>query len=156
MLLSCGSSREFERSAAIADGLDNARALPKKSLTEMAAILRQSEGAICMDTGLAHVSAALDVPTVTLYGPTDPGLIGATGNRSGHIVATGYDCIPCYRRECVVPGYRGKVSQCLGRIEPAKVWRTFSRLTGETRIISSSTEVGNEQQEDDEAGFSPI
>ena len=129
VLLTCGSEKEYRRSAAIAEGLDNARVLTKKSLTEMAGILTHSAGAICMDTGLAHVAAALDVPTVTLYGPTDPALIGATGNRSRHLVATGYDCIPCYRRDCVVPGYRGKVSQCLARIEPEQVWDTFSRLT---------------------------
>ena len=128
VLLTCGSEEEYRRSAAIAEGLENARVLPRKSLTDMAGILKNSAGAICMDTGLAHVSAALDVPTVTLYGPTDPALIGATGNRSRHLVATGYDCIPCYRRDCVVPGYRGNVAQCLARMEPAQVWRAFSRL----------------------------
>ena len=128
VLLTCGSDLEYRRSSAIAAGLENAEVLPKLTLTEMAAILKNGSGAICMDTGLAHMAAALDIPTVTLYGPTDPALIGATGRQSTHIVATGYDCIPCYRRDCVVPGYRGKVSQCLARIEPAAVWEAFSRL----------------------------
>ena len=107
VLLTCGSDEEFRRSSIIAKGLKNAQVLAKSTLTEMAATLKGSSGAICMDTGLAHLSAALDVPTVTLYGPTDPDLIGATGRRSQHVVAAGFECIPCYRRECVVPGYRG-------------------------------------------------
>jgi len=75
VVLTCGSAVEYEKSSAIAAGLSNARALPRISLTEMAAVLKRSSGAICMDTGLAHLAAALAVPTVTLYGPTDPGLI---------------------------------------------------------------------------------
>ncbi|WP_319802527.1 glycosyltransferase family 9 protein, partial [Candidatus Symbiopectobacterium sp. NZEC135] len=31
------------------------------------------------DTGLSHLTAALDRPNITLYGPTDPGLIGGYG-----------------------------------------------------------------------------
>ena len=130
VVLTSGSELEYERSRRIADGLGNARVLARRPLTDMAAILRGSRGAICMDTGLAHLAAALGVPTVTLYGPTDPALIGATGPRSRHIVATGYDCIPCYRRICAVPGYRGTQAQCLRRIGPEQVWDLFAELGG--------------------------
>jgi len=130
VLLTSGSEKERQRCCEIAKGLENASVLPRKSLTEIAAILRASRGAICMDTGLAHVSAALDVPTVTLYGPTDPALIGATGARSTHLVAGGYACIPCYRKECVVAGYRGSEAQCLRQISPEVVWQAFARLVG--------------------------
>ncbi|MGL5739865.1 MAG: glycosyltransferase family 9 protein, partial [Plesiomonas shigelloides] len=34
---------------------------------------------ISVDTGLSHLTAALDIPNITLYGPTDPGLIGGYG-----------------------------------------------------------------------------
>lgn len=128
-----GSAPEYERSRAIAANLANAHVLPRKSLTELAAILRGGAGAICMDTGLAHVAAALDVPTVTLYGPTDPRLIGATGRHSTHLVASGYGCIPCYERQCSVGGYRGPESQCLKRIEPDTVWRAFLEIRNRAR-----------------------
>ncbi len=120
-----GTPEEREHCRAIVQGLDNARVLPRKTLTELAGILVASEGAICMDTGLAHVAAALDVPTVTLYGPTDPRLIGATGRHSRHIVAGGYDCIPCYRRLCLVGEYSGPQAQCLKQVDPIGVWRAF-------------------------------
>ncbi|RLR17236.1 lipopolysaccharide heptosyltransferase 1, partial [Sodalis-like symbiont of Bactericera trigonica] len=35
--------------------------------------------AVSVDTGLSHLAAALDRPNLTLYGPTDPGLIGSYG-----------------------------------------------------------------------------
>ncbi|MFA5631247.1 MAG: lipopolysaccharide heptosyltransferase I [Porticoccaceae bacterium] len=130
VLLTSGSEQERERCRRIAEGLDNAVVLPRKTLSEIAALLLASRGAICMDTGLAHVSAALDVPTLTLYGPTDPALIGATGGRSRHLLASGYPCIPCYNRLCSVPGYQGPEAQCLKKIMPDEVWQAFCELAG--------------------------
>jgi heptosyltransferase-1 len=34
---------------------------------------------------LGHLSAALDAPTIALYGPTDPKLIGTVGKNQVHI-----------------------------------------------------------------------
>ena len=34
---------------------------------------------VSVDTGLSHLTAALDRPNITVYGPTDPGLIGGYG-----------------------------------------------------------------------------
>jgi heptosyltransferase-1 len=42
-------------------------------------------GVVSVDTGLSHLTAALDKPNFTLYGPTDPGLIGGYG-KNQHIV----------------------------------------------------------------------
>ena len=37
------------------------------------------EFVVSVDTGLSHLTAALDRPNITVYGPTDPGLIGGYG-----------------------------------------------------------------------------
>ncbi len=128
VLLPWGSSAEHLQAQRLALGHANAQVLPRLALTALAAVLVRSNGAVCADTGLAHVSAALDVPTVTLYGATDPGLIGATGTRSTHLVADGYPCIPCYRRQCKVPGYAGPEAQCMKNLAPALVWRALTNL----------------------------
>ena len=54
-------------------------------LLGLAGMLLEVQGAVAVDTGLAHLSAALDVPTVSLYGPTDTRLIGAYGSNQLHI-----------------------------------------------------------------------
>lgn len=49
------------------------------SLEEIARILAGAKFVVSVDTGLSHLTAALNRPNVTLYGPTDPGLIGGYG-----------------------------------------------------------------------------
>ena len=53
--------------------------LPKLTLTELADQIANAKAVISVDTGLAHLTAALDKPDITLYGATDPKLIGIYG-----------------------------------------------------------------------------
>jgi len=126
VVLPWGTAGEEAQARRLAEGHAHARVLPRLQLTALAAVFLRSRGAVCVDTGLAHVSAALDVPTVTLYGATDPRLIGATGGNSTHLVAQGYPCIPCYRRRCRVPGYSGPEAQCMKRLLPERVWAALT------------------------------
>lgn len=49
------------------------------SLEDVARVLAGAKFVVSVDTGLSHLTAALDRPNITLYGPTDPGLIGGYG-----------------------------------------------------------------------------
>ncbi len=80
-----GSDAERERAERVADRSGSARVLPRLDLLGLAGMLLEVQGAVAVDTGLAHLSAALDVPTVSLYGPTDTRLIGAYGRNQVHI-----------------------------------------------------------------------
>nr|MCF0387585.1 lipopolysaccharide heptosyltransferase 1 [Klebsiella pneumoniae] len=42
---------------------------------------------VSVDTGLSHLTAALDKPNFTLYGPTDPGLIGGYGKNQHTLIS---------------------------------------------------------------------
>jgi heptosyltransferase-1 len=53
--------------------------LPKLSLQQVAEVLAGAKAVVSVDTGLSHLTAALDRPNITLFGPTDPGLIGGYG-----------------------------------------------------------------------------
>lgn len=74
-----GNEAEKQRAEQIAEGLAGVKVLPKLSLTELAAQIAHAQAVISVDTGLAHLTAALDKPNITLYGPTDPQLIGTYG-----------------------------------------------------------------------------
>ena len=87
VLLPCGNDEERERARQIASISPQAYALPKLSLNEVAAIINKASGAVCSDTGLAHLAAVAGIPTVTLYGATDPKLIGTYGKNQQHIIS---------------------------------------------------------------------
>lgn len=80
-----GNEQERERAERIAGQGDNMEVLPRLGLLELAGLLRQVQGAVAVDTGLGHLGAALDVPTVSLYGPTSTRLIGAYGRNQVHL-----------------------------------------------------------------------
>jgi heptosyltransferase-1 len=82
-----GNQAEKQRARRIADRASNAQVLPKLDLLGLAGMLMEVDGVVAVDTGLAHLSAALDVPAVSLYGPTDIDLIGAYGRNQTHVAA---------------------------------------------------------------------
>ncbi len=74
-----GAPHEEARAKRLAEGFDYVDVLPRMSLGDVARILAGAKFVVSVDTGLSHLTAALDRPNVTLYGPTDPGLIGGYG-----------------------------------------------------------------------------
>ncbi len=84
-----GNAAERERAQRIAVGCADVAALPPLDLTALAGRLLRARGAVAVDTGLAHLAAALAVPGVTLYGPTSPRLVGTLGPNQVHLRLTG-------------------------------------------------------------------
>lgn len=90
-----GALHERERAERLAAGIAGAEVLPRLNLHALATVLAQASAVVAVDTGLGHLSAALDIPAVSLYGPTRPGLIGAYGANQIHLSAA--DCPPATR-----------------------------------------------------------
>ncbi len=74
-----GNQAEHKRAEVIAAAGLSAKVLPRMRLHDLAAVLVYSSGVIGVDTGLAHLAAALQVPGVTLYTATSPNLTGTRG-----------------------------------------------------------------------------
>lgn len=74
-----GAPHEEARAKRLAEGFDFVEVLPRLSLEDIAHVLAGAKFVVSVDTGLSHLTAALDRPNITLYGPTDPGLIGGYG-----------------------------------------------------------------------------
>jgi heptosyltransferase-1 len=85
ILLPWGNPQEHELVQRLAATDPNVQVLPKLKLTEIASILSNATAAVCVDTGLSHLAAALNLPNITLYGPTDPALIGTLGKAQIHM-----------------------------------------------------------------------
>ena len=75
-VLPWGNTREQERSRRLATRIPGAVATPKLNLDQVAALLAGAHAIVGVDTGIAHLAAALHRPTIGLYTATDPVLTG--------------------------------------------------------------------------------
>ncbi|GBU12015.1 heptosyltransferase I [Enterobacterales bacterium] len=82
-----GAEHEYQRAMRLAEGFDYVEVQPKLSLQQVAEMLAGARAVVSVDTGLSHLTAALDRPNITLYGPTDPGLIGGYGRNQQSLIA---------------------------------------------------------------------
>jgi len=80
-LVNCGPGEEDLFRAVLAASGGTARPT-KGSVTELIALTRRARLFIGGDTGPLHLAAALGVPVVAIFGPTDPGRNGPYGTRS--------------------------------------------------------------------------
>lgn len=124
--LAWGNAAEKARAERIAAASTGAEVLPALSLIQMASILAGATGVISVDTGLGHMAAALSVPAVSLYGPTNPKLCGALGVSQVHLAGQ-LPCAPCYKRVCQ---FREEQLEppCLVSLSPEAVWMALQSV----------------------------
>jgi lipopolysaccharide heptosyltransferase I len=74
----------------------------KTSLIEMGSILQQVDLLISNDSGPSHMAAAVNTPTLVIFGPTNPDRTRPFGDNH-HVLKTSYPCQPCHSRVCQNP-----------------------------------------------------
>jgi len=121
VLLPWGSAGERDRAEWIAADHD-AEILPRGSLDLLSRRIQQAVGAVCVDSGIAHLVAALGIPSVTIYGATSAHLTGTMGNHQLHAEAR-FDCAPCLSRECDFRGASDVRPACYQSVPPNDVWQ---------------------------------
>lgn len=129
--ISGGNPEEVERAKRIAQHSEVTRAqvdvMPYLTISEMAALLSQAKAAIAVDTGFGHLAAALNVPTVSIYGSTNPAYTSALGKFSIHLAAD-FSCAPCLRRTCNYQEPAPVTPACYTTIPPAWVWKVVAGM----------------------------
>jgi len=105
-----GNAVEKARAERIAEGIAGASVLPRLNLGGVAKVVAGARACVAVDTGLGHLAAALDVPCISLYGPTLPGRVGAYGRSQVHLCASGPDA-----------GKGDRVKPCFDDLLPERV-----------------------------------
>ena len=121
VLLPWGTELEAARAKRIAQAAPGSDVMPRLSLAELASLLTQVQAAVSVDTGLGHLAAALAVPTVSLFGPTDATRSAPLGHHQLPLQAR-FDCAPCMRRTCHYQGQSTVDPACFSQLPPALVW----------------------------------
>ncbi len=91
-------------------------------LLTYAAILKRCRLFVGNDNGPMHMAAALGVPVVALFGPSNPGEWGPRGPQV-RVLYKGLDCRRCFHPTCA----RGEES-CMKRISVEEVWTAVGAL----------------------------
>lgn len=77
-------------------------AIPPADVKGLLALIAPLDLVVGGDTGPVHMAAALGVPTVGVYGPSDPARNGPYGAGHRTVRAEEVPCLGCYRRTCEV------------------------------------------------------
>lgn len=120
-VLVCGAPAEAEACAAVARAAGVESLATRTDLLTQAGLCARAALAVCNDSGLAHLSAAVGTPTVALFGSTSSAWSAPRGPRV-RVVQHAPVCSPCFRRTCRI-GYR-----CLTAIEVGEVERACREL----------------------------
>jgi heptosyltransferase-2 len=86
----------------------------KTTLRELIHELRTCEALLTNDTGTMHLAAFIGVPTISIFGSTEPRWTGPIGDRH-RVIRHHVECSPCFLRNCPLD------FRCMKEIEPKEV-----------------------------------
>jgi len=121
-----GSSQERERAACIKEKSRGTvfNLAGRTTLGELVGVLGASSLHIGVDSAAPHIAAAVDTPTITIYGPSD-WLDWAPQGADHAVIAPDRECAPCHQKGCdgsgrsacleelAVERVREKIQECL-------------------------------------------
>lgn len=133
VVLTWGNLLEKQRAEFIASGSEHAHVLERLPLTEITRYLAHADAVVAVDTGLAHIASALNVPTIAVYGATNPDLTGVLGQKADVLKAQ-FECAPCLIKNCRFSKDQFPVHPpCYEEIDPERVWLQMERANQELR-----------------------
>lgn len=91
-------------------------------LTQLISTIAQCCLYISPDSAPLHIAAALDIPIIGLFGPTDPKR-HAPPYKVGAMMSTGMACSPCYKTQC-----RFKTNNCMKSLTPDLVLSEIDKM----------------------------
>ena len=101
--------------------------IPRTSLSELGAIINHCTYVVSNDSGPMHIASSLDVPTLGIFGPTNPHLQGPFGKNHRWIRNEGIECLACNLTSCPI----GNI--CMTQLDTNPVLSAFDGLVTETK-----------------------
>jgi len=96
--------------------------IPDTDLILMAAFMKQCAIIIANDSGPMHIAAALGIPVLGIFGPTDPKGHGPYSPDSGYVLKEDLFCIICNKLECPYN------HECMTELSDDKIIAEFEKI----------------------------
>jgi heptosyltransferase-2 len=97
------------------------------TLGSLKEVVRRCDLMITNDTGPRHIAAAMDVPVVTVFGPTHPEWTEIYYPKERQVAVKVF-CGPCQKKVCPLD------HRCMTRVTPAMVWEASMQLLSPARM----------------------
>jgi heptosyltransferase-2 len=123
-VLSSEWSDDLEQGASLTD------LTGKTDLMAAVRVLKASQVFVGNDSGLMHLAAALGLPTVGIFGSSNPDWTAPLGTRTQAVYPEGFDCRPCYRKTC------NQKLFCLETVSGESVLGAAVKLSGDGQTMS--------------------
>jgi len=130
-------------------GANGTNLVGQTTLSQLMSEMSRCRALLTNDTGTMHLAAHLGVPTIALFGSTEPALTGPTG--AGHTVIRHHvECSPCFLRECPID------FRCMNRISVPEVVEAAERVLTAKAVLPRVWETsGNERERAGTPDFAP-
>ncbi len=96
-----------------------------ESIRELGALLKCCDLVVCNDSGPMHIAAALHVPMVSIFGPTDH-VVWKPLSEKATVVRRDMPCWPCSSHKCTISW------ECTKKMPVDMVWDEVERTIGES------------------------
>ena len=97
--------------------------IPKTTLSQLGAFINRCAFIVSNDSGPMHIAASLGIPTLGIFGPTNPRQQGPYGDNHRWVRNEELDCLECSLTACPI----GNI--CMTRLEVERVLDAFNLLT---------------------------
>jgi heptosyltransferase-2 len=122
VLVGAPAERDLCAKVAATTQSDTLIAAGETDIGDLIALLSLCDGFAGNDSGAMHLASALAIPTVGIFGSTNPDRTGP-GGPNADVVYHRLECSPCLQRTCKFGHYN-----CLREIDPPEVARKLGAL----------------------------
>ncbi len=124
-----GPADDYLTDSLLAAGLCKTKIQRVTDLKQLTELLKAAEGFIGNDSGVGHLAGFLGLPTLTIFGPSDPQRWRPMG-RMVKVVRPVLDCRPCFEKADV----NCQTMECLTQTSPPTVVEAFYKLIGKSNF----------------------
>ena len=103
-----------------------AQVIPKTTLSQLGAIIQRCAFIVSNDSGPMHIAASLGIPTLGIFGPTNPLQQGPYGINHRWVRNEELDCLECSLTACPI----GNI--CMTQLEVERVLDAFNLLAAQS------------------------